>query len=249
MVEILCPHCDEEIELDDDASGEFACPHCEGEFEWNVDTDSEVYDEAEGSPIFGLSRNQMALGAVIIGLVLGILAASIGANTAYGFGDCPEESRIYSETEYDEMSYSCDELPDYGGALAGLTLCCGLFSAACWFVWFGYLAWRPAVVFHSPEDESSPRTTASALTAVAANVGVSGSVVVLGVVFLLVGLVGLYFSATGIAAMLEPQGDSFSNLGLLFLIPLLGAVALFCCMLVYFGAKFLITVILKHRYE
>ncbi len=36
MVEILCPHCDEEIELDDDASGEFECPHCEGEFEWGV---------------------------------------------------------------------------------------------------------------------------------------------------------------------------------------------------------------------
>ena len=37
MVEILCPHCDEEIELDDDASGEFACPYCEGEFEWNTE--------------------------------------------------------------------------------------------------------------------------------------------------------------------------------------------------------------------
>ena len=36
MVEILCPHCDGEIELDDDASGEFECPLCEGEFEWNV---------------------------------------------------------------------------------------------------------------------------------------------------------------------------------------------------------------------
>ena len=36
MVEILCPHCEGEIELDDDASGEFECPLCEGEFEWNV---------------------------------------------------------------------------------------------------------------------------------------------------------------------------------------------------------------------
>ena len=36
MVEILCPHCEEEIELEDDASGDFECPHCEGEFEWNV---------------------------------------------------------------------------------------------------------------------------------------------------------------------------------------------------------------------
>ncbi len=37
MVEILCPHCEGEIELDDDASGEFECPLCNGEFEWNVD--------------------------------------------------------------------------------------------------------------------------------------------------------------------------------------------------------------------
>ena len=37
MVEILCPHCDDEIEFDDDSSGVFACPYCEGEFEWNVD--------------------------------------------------------------------------------------------------------------------------------------------------------------------------------------------------------------------
>lgn len=37
MVEILCPHCEEEIELDDGASGEFACPYCDGEFEWNTE--------------------------------------------------------------------------------------------------------------------------------------------------------------------------------------------------------------------
>ena len=38
MVEILCPHCEEEIELDDDASGEFSCPYCEGEFEWGMES-------------------------------------------------------------------------------------------------------------------------------------------------------------------------------------------------------------------
>jgi len=34
MVVIECPHCEEHIELDDDASGMFECPFCEGEFEW-----------------------------------------------------------------------------------------------------------------------------------------------------------------------------------------------------------------------
>ena len=36
MVEIVCPHCDEELALNDDASGEFLCPLCDGTFEWNI---------------------------------------------------------------------------------------------------------------------------------------------------------------------------------------------------------------------
>ncbi|MGY8701397.1 MAG: hypothetical protein ACKVHH_01660 [Candidatus Poseidoniales archaeon] len=35
MVEIQCPHCDEEIGLDDDAIGEFSCPHCDEDFTWD----------------------------------------------------------------------------------------------------------------------------------------------------------------------------------------------------------------------
>jgi len=47
MVDILCPHCDEEIELDDDASGEFACPLCDGVFEWNLPDENEEVLVAE----------------------------------------------------------------------------------------------------------------------------------------------------------------------------------------------------------
>ena len=48
MVEILCPHCEEEIELDDDAVGEFACPHCDGEFEWGVEDELDSFmDEVD----------------------------------------------------------------------------------------------------------------------------------------------------------------------------------------------------------
>ena len=35
MIEILCPHCDEELELDDGAIGEFCCPHCDEDFIWD----------------------------------------------------------------------------------------------------------------------------------------------------------------------------------------------------------------------
>jgi len=35
MVDIICPHCDEELELDEGGSGDFECPLCDGEFEWD----------------------------------------------------------------------------------------------------------------------------------------------------------------------------------------------------------------------
>ena len=44
----MCPHCEEEIALDDDASGEFLCPLCDGEFEWNINPDN---DRQEASSI------------------------------------------------------------------------------------------------------------------------------------------------------------------------------------------------------
>jgi endogenous inhibitor of DNA gyrase (YacG/DUF329 family) len=34
MVEIQCPHCGGEVELENNISGTFQCPHCENDFEW-----------------------------------------------------------------------------------------------------------------------------------------------------------------------------------------------------------------------
>ena len=42
MVVIQCPHCENNIELEDDASGLFDCPHCDEEFSWGSDLDNEV---------------------------------------------------------------------------------------------------------------------------------------------------------------------------------------------------------------
>jgi len=44
MVDILCPHCEEEIELEDDAKGDFLCPYCDGEFEWGMEDEDEEFD-------------------------------------------------------------------------------------------------------------------------------------------------------------------------------------------------------------
>lgn len=42
MVVIECPYCEEDIEMDDDASGLFDCPYCDQEFEWGTDEEEVV---------------------------------------------------------------------------------------------------------------------------------------------------------------------------------------------------------------
>jgi endogenous inhibitor of DNA gyrase (YacG/DUF329 family) len=37
MVVIQCPHCGEDVELEDGASGLFDCPYCNKDFAWNGD--------------------------------------------------------------------------------------------------------------------------------------------------------------------------------------------------------------------
>jgi hypothetical protein len=49
MVEILCPHCEEEVELDDDAIGTYTCPHCDGEFEWGIEEIQIIHYEPDKS--------------------------------------------------------------------------------------------------------------------------------------------------------------------------------------------------------
>ena len=37
MVELLCPHCDENVELPDGDYGVYSCPHCDVEFDYEED--------------------------------------------------------------------------------------------------------------------------------------------------------------------------------------------------------------------
>ena len=106
MVEILCPHCEGEIELDDDASGEFECPLCGGEFEWNIDGD-DSYDastypndviittdfrEMSAVPkvagiafcVWMVLVIGMGLMAMIGGLMLNSAESSLGTGTSFG---------------------------------------------------------------------------------------------------------------------------------------------------------------------
>lgn len=75
MVEILCPHCEEEIELDDDAYGEFSCPHCDGEFEWGEKPKARAKANtvSNSEPMSGIKAGSHALhGAGGLMLIIGM---------------------------------------------------------------------------------------------------------------------------------------------------------------------------------
>jgi hypothetical protein len=110
MVDILCPHCEKEIELNDDAKGEFACPYCDGEFEWGMDDEDDdlnyfanevsaprnVLIEFDDNPairitagtIFatamGLYAAFVAFPIIITGLFVSDIESAIGSETGFG---------------------------------------------------------------------------------------------------------------------------------------------------------------------
>ena len=87
MVEILCPHCEEEIELDDDAYGEFSCPYCDGEFEWGEEpkSKSKARVSSAAGAMSGVKAGSHALhGAGGVMLLIGMFS---GWLTVGGFLD------------------------------------------------------------------------------------------------------------------------------------------------------------------
>ena len=91
MVEILCPHCDGEIELPDGEYGEFSCPLCEEDFIWEEDSISE--NESNNDPVpfiesenIELSYKLAAIAVVVviflIMMVLSSALSSVEANTS-----------------------------------------------------------------------------------------------------------------------------------------------------------------------
>ena len=70
MVEIQCPHCDEDVELENDVFGLFDCPHCDEEFIWKADED--VSNEYTTNPPV-ISWVKIGIGIVGIVLLLSVI--------------------------------------------------------------------------------------------------------------------------------------------------------------------------------
>jgi len=88
MVEIQCPHCEEDIELEDGVFGLFDCPHCNNEFEFKDDSTN-----------IGISIRPKI--GVIILLVFSLLFA-IGAGLLYS-------STYFGDTDGDGLNDECAE--------------------------------------------------------------------------------------------------------------------------------------------
>lgn len=63
MIEIKCPHCNEDIELDDGESGLFECPYCDEEFNWE---EKKIMGSIKGKELLLRLLRIIAISAAII---------------------------------------------------------------------------------------------------------------------------------------------------------------------------------------
>jgi len=75
MVEITCPHCSEDLELPDDAFGDFECPMCEEEFVWGQQPVEVIYNLPKEKESTKLILNIVALWNGFILLVVVLILA------------------------------------------------------------------------------------------------------------------------------------------------------------------------------
>ena len=90
MVEIQCPHCEEDIELEDDVFGLFVCPHCDEEFLWeddDYDEDVSNFDNnGLNNPLMIIVGFFILLVAVIVGFSFDTMAGVMAAIVIFGVG-------------------------------------------------------------------------------------------------------------------------------------------------------------------
>ena len=104
MVEILCPHCEEEIELDDDAVGEFSCPYCDGEFVWGEPEEEEAdLDFGNFNKVHSGTTGLIYKPAMLAFTLVMVIITVVGLNSGswYGASATMEDSNGEGEINYD----------------------------------------------------------------------------------------------------------------------------------------------------
>jgi len=68
MVEIKCPHCNEDVELDEGEFGLFECPYCDEEFNWE---EKKIMGSIKGKELW--LRLLLNIG-IFVALIFGVIA-------------------------------------------------------------------------------------------------------------------------------------------------------------------------------
>jgi len=91
VVEIVCPHCEEDIVLEDGDFGTFECPYCNGEFDWNEE-ETEDFNIPDGYISEGKSRNwiiksikNLMSGSFLLSGVVMVIVAFLVATSSGSF--------------------------------------------------------------------------------------------------------------------------------------------------------------------
>ena len=114
MVVIQCPHCREDVELEDGVFGLFACPYCNEEFGYGPGTKS------------GLNTTMKVGFGLLFGSIIAILLGFILLNGAInGFTDSAESTECDKGPWIDSLidPPECSSDGDWGLG----SLCCGIF--------------------------------------------------------------------------------------------------------------------------
>ena len=104
MVEILCPHCEGEIELPDDVFGEFSCPLCEEDFIWEDDSISE--DESDNNAVSFIESENIELSYKLaaIAVVVVIFVIVMAISSAFSSGETDTSTWPVEQVEVVEIS-------------------------------------------------------------------------------------------------------------------------------------------------
>ena len=112
MVEIVCPHCEEDIELPDDTYGEFECPHCSEIFEW--ENSGYDFEEMEKVPL------RLKAGAIGFCVVIFFMIVAIGAIGE--LGQVNTDTWLPRQGEIIDISYEGRQGPAEGNQWHGVSL-------------------------------------------------------------------------------------------------------------------------------
>lgn len=135
MVEVQCPHCVDDVELENDAFGLFECPYCDEEFEYYHESSNDLstiqtLPETNSNVTFNIGIGFLFVSIIIV--ILGFMSiSSVPDDLENTSRECDE--MLWFDNWYEDRG--CSTEGDYGAG----SLCGGIFMIIIGFA-FGIAA-------------------------------------------------------------------------------------------------------------